>query len=104
MEFEAREAQELHDRQTRGEALSEEQRQRLEAWYVEQDLTEGLLLRSAAADTELTQLEGKISATLQQIADMTYRIQSISREINVLRDENNALKHRLARVLHASRG
>ena len=103
MEFEAREAQQLHDRQTRGENLSEEELQQLEAWYAEQDLTEELLLGSAAADTELAQLEGRISATLQRIADMTYRIQSISREISVLRDENYALKHRLARALHASR-
>ena len=71
MEFEAREAQQLHDRQTRGENLSEEELQQLEAWYAEQDLTEELLLGSAAADTELAQLEGRISATLQRIADMT---------------------------------
>lgn len=104
MAFEREEVLRMHDRKTRGEALSAEELQELDAWYAEQDLAEGALLGSAAPEPELAQLEERISATLQRIAEITVRIQSIARDTSVLRDENNVLKHRLARVLHASRG
>lgn len=94
----------LHDRATRGEALSKDERQMLEAWYSQQDSAETAVLGSPQAGIELSQLENRIAATLHRIAEITGQIQRVSDEMHALRLENDALKHRLARVLHESRG
>jgi len=93
----------LHDRATRGEALLESEQQQLEAWYRQQDADEASLLGTPQPEMELSQLETRISATLHRIADLTYQIQRVTDEIHALRRENDALMHRLARVLHESR-
>ena len=95
-------ARELHDRVTRGESLSEYEQQQLEAWYGEQDSAEASVLASPV-EVELSQLENRIAAALQRIANITYEIQRVTDETYALRRENEALKHRLARVLHESR-
>lgn len=97
-------ARQLHDRATRGQSLSEEERQALEAWYGQQDSAEASLLGTPRAEVELNQLESPIAATLQRIAEMTRQIQRVTDETHALRRENDALKHRLARVLYESRG
>jgi hypothetical protein len=99
-------ARQLHDQATRGGTLTEEERRQLEAWYSQQDTAEAALLHVDApvADVELGQLESHISTALQRIGEITRRIHHVTEEISVLRSENEALKYRLARVLHESAG
>jgi predicted nucleic acid-binding Zn-ribbon protein len=101
---EEEEARQLHDRATRGEALSAGDRRQLEDWYSQQDAAEAVLLTTPRTEIELSQLERRIAATLQRIGEVTRQIQHVTDETYALRRENEALKHRLARVLYESRG
>jgi len=87
--------QRLHDRATRGEALTAEEHGALEQWYAQQDRAEAALLASSppASDTDLQQ---QIQITLDQLHVVTERIQILSRENEAVRHDNAELRKRLA--------
>ena len=88
-------ARELHDRATRGEALTADEQVQLQAWYSEQDQAEFQQLRLSASATDDAELATKIAATLNQIAATTAQIQNLTNENEALRRENLILRRQL---------
>jgi hypothetical protein len=91
--------QQLHDRATRGEALSEEEQRQLNEWYEIQDRAEmEMLSRSWAkrTDESAEPLRSQIDSARAQIITTTQHIQKISAENEALRRENAALQRQLA--------
>ncbi|MBM4043944.1 MAG: hypothetical protein FJ279_02420 [Planctomycetes bacterium] len=88
-------AKELHDRTTRGQALSPEEQRQLEAWYAVQDRGEmarvGLPSSKPAAS-----LQAQVDGVLKQLAATTQRIQELAAENEALRREIAAVRHQLA--------
>ena len=85
----------LHDRATRGESLSVQERGQLEAWYAAQDRAEVEALDLTTTET-VTALQTQVDSVLDQLEIAAKRIQEISRENEKLRAEIAALHHRLA--------
>ncbi|MEM7349416.1 MAG: hypothetical protein AAF657_01325 [Acidobacteriota bacterium] len=90
--------QQLHDRATRGQALSEQEREQLDAWYAEMD-------RAEAADLGLTPVESTLPArveqTLAEIAGAARRIRELEQRASEIEHENSILRARLGRRLSA---
>ncbi len=84
----------LHDRATRGESLSPDERRRLEAWYAAHDAAEARDL--AAEDAQHKSLEAQIKATLSQITRVTQQLQDGIAENAALRKEIASLRLRLS--------
>lgn len=87
---------ELHDKATKGELLSLEEKEQLESWYAAQDKMEaeaiGLLEEGNLSDG----LQAQIESALSQLVKLTNRIQGIAAENKILRTENAALLRQLA--------
>ncbi len=102
MTLEEEASRRLHERVTRGEALSEMEQQQLERWYAHHDLAEAALLGAPRKEAQLAELETRISTTLERIAATTRQIQDIADETSLLRRENEDLKRRLASVVYGT--
>lgn len=89
-------AKELHDRSTRGQALTAEEQAQLEAWYQEQDQTEFQQLGLTASTLANTALSEQIGTTLEQLAKVTARIKTLAAENDALRRENLILRRQLS--------
>ncbi|EIJ33021.1 hypothetical protein [Thiothrix nivea] len=85
----------LHDKATRGLSLSDEEQAQLQAWYDEQDAQEANLLASAPGISGVSRLQAQIDTTLVQLMSMTRRIQEVMSENNALRQEIEGLRHQL---------
>ncbi|MBP1468754.1 hypothetical protein EYB53_023770 [Candidatus Chloroploca sp. M-50] len=91
----------LHDRFSRGEALSDDERSLLEAWYAEQDRAEqGTLPLSPASDP---------TAHLQdQIAQTAHQLEVITQQITATLTANESLRQEIAglhaRLVHQGAG
>ncbi len=77
----------LHDRATRGDALSIEEQAQLATWYGEQDREEALMLQHDTSAESQTSLQTEIDRILHQITSAAQRIQDIARQNEVLRGE-----------------
>ncbi len=88
----------LHDRATRGETLSADEKAQLDRWYAEQDRAESDVLRVATAEKTVTALQAQVDAALAQLAAVTKRIQEIAAENEALRQETAALRRQLAQL------
>lgn len=88
----------LHDRATRGEALTQAEQASLTAWYEHQDAEEGAMLASTAPVTEaaLRRLREEVEAEAARVLTTTQRIQAQIAENEALRQEIAALTQRLA--------
>lgn len=91
--------QQLHDRVTRGEELSPEEKQLLEEWYAVQDQAEADLLGLNEQEPFQVQLQAQIQEALAQLVKTANRIQQIASEIEVIRKENATLRRQLAQQL-----
>ena len=90
----------LHDRATRGEELSKEDQILLDAWYEAQDRAEMRGLNLAATDEAKTmKLQKEIDSVLIQLRTVTNRIQEITRENNVLRQEIARMRQQLTQQM-----
>jgi chromosome segregation ATPase len=96
MTYDEDKAKELHDRITRGEALTAEEKAQLHEWYEAQDQAEFQQLGLASPASVISDLPEQISETLEQIANVTAQIQKLSAENNALRRENLTLRNRLS--------
>ncbi len=89
---------ELHDRATRGIALSSEDQAELEAWYTQQDAEERLLHENGkAAYSARSSLREQIDGALTQLAVVTQQIQMLSQQNENLRQEVSDLQLMLVR-------
>jgi uncharacterized coiled-coil DUF342 family protein len=91
--------QRLHDRATRGEALSDDERAQLEQWYARLDQEEAAALAGARRSADITVLRAQIDACLTQLATVTQRVQALTAESAAMRQEIAALQRLLAQKL-----
>lgn len=85
----------LHDRATRGQSLSAEERALLDAWYAHHDEEERKLLVNLPTPSQTNALREQVNATLAQIVEVAQHIQKLNRENDALRDEIALLEQRL---------
>lgn len=92
--------QQLHDRATRGDALTEAEQASLAAWYERQDAEEGAALASEVPVMEaaLRLLRDEVEAAAARVLTMTQHIQAQIAENEALRQEIAALTQRLVRT------
>ncbi|MEW5987041.1 MAG: hypothetical protein AB1791_10445 [Chloroflexota bacterium] len=86
----------LHDRATRGEALSAEEQAQLEAWYALQDSTESQELDAVGHKGTLVTLQAQVEVALTQLLTVSRRIQQVASENEALRREVAVLRRQLA--------
>ena len=84
--------QRLHDRATRGESLSVEERASLEAWYAQQDSEEMALLAKATLPEDVAALRKWVGEAIARIEAVVQRAQVILAENKKLRQEIAALR------------
>ena len=89
-------AEALHDKSTRGGALTEAEQAALETGYAREDAEEAAqLAASSAPSPALATLRAEVAAATRQLNGITQRIQTQSDENEKLRQENAALSQRL---------
>ena len=88
-------AQQLHDKATRGGALSLEEQAQREAWYAEQDQREGVVLGPAGASPRLAMLHTQVETALAQLLTVTQRIQALTAHNETFRREIAVLQRQL---------
>jgi hypothetical protein len=88
-------AQHLHDKATRGLALSAEEQARLEAWYTEQDQQERAVLGPTGSSQRLATLHTRVEPALAQLLTVTQRIQELTVHNETLRREMAVLQRQL---------
>jgi peptidoglycan hydrolase CwlO-like protein len=86
----------LHDRFTRCEPLAPHEVKLLETWYAQQDATELLWLSPPSqALPSLEVLQQQVDESLEQLNSVAQRIQQVSQENDVLRQEISELHQQL---------
>jgi hypothetical protein len=88
-------ARQLHDRVSRGEALSSAERAQLEAWYAHRDEEEARLLDGEPSASNVVTLRNQVQAALARLVAITQRIQTLAEENETLRQEITALQRQL---------
>ena len=88
--------QELHDKASRGIALSEDEQAHLKAWYARQDQDEFAKLAESAPSETLLELRAKVNAAVGRLLTVTQRIQSLTARNEITRQEIAALQQQLA--------
>jgi len=88
----------LHDRLTRGEPLSEEEYQAVQAWYAEQDQLERSLINRQQSSDVIAQLQQEISQTAHQLEIITQQMTTTISANTALRQEISRLQARLAQL------
>jgi chromosome segregation ATPase len=92
-------ARQLHDKATRGGALTPTEEATLEAWYKRQDAEENALLASATPQAAtLRNLRSEVEAASAQMLAVTQHIQTLIAENEALRQEIATLSQQLARA------
>ena len=86
----------LHDRATRGEPLTPEERSQLEDWYALQDAQESQLLQRHGKLSDPSQLRAQIDTALAHITSTTQRIQQVTAENETIRNEIATLRQQLS--------
>ena len=81
--------QALHDRATRGEQLTADERSQLEAWYLRQDQAENEMLRPTTPTGSTAQLHEQVTAAAAQL-------EAISQQIRATLAENEHIRHEIA--------
>ena len=84
--------QQLHDRATHGEQLSETELMQLTEWYANHDEVETAELGLQAIIGPTVELQTQINAALAQLSAITKRLQEISAENDLLRQEIASLR------------
>lgn len=82
-------------RRTRGEALSNQEQAELEQWYARLDRDESAMLARTVASPKLAELEAQVAQATAQLQSVTQRIQTLSAENAVVRQEIADLQRQL---------
>ena len=77
----------LHGRSSRGETLSFEELEQLEAWYAAKDAQEAQLLKMPTTDIDCVALQAQIDGALEKISTVSQGIRQVSAENAILRQE-----------------
>lgn len=78
----------LHDRETRGETLNTQEKTQLEAWYVQKDLAEAVMLKAAQVPlSNLVFIQDRLDTAISQLTVSVQQLQQITQENKSLRDE-----------------
>jgi hypothetical protein len=88
-------AKQLHDKATRGLALSAEEQAQLEEWYTEQDQQERAVLGPMGSSQRLAALHTQVETALAQLLTVTQRIQELTVHNETLRREIAVLQRQL---------
>jgi predicted nucleic acid-binding Zn-ribbon protein len=91
----------LHDKATRGLALTDEEQSQLDAWYAAQDAAESELLSPVVTPPSLAALQNEIDAAVAQLNVAARQIQELSSANAVVRQEIAVLQQRLAQTAPA---
>jgi peptidoglycan hydrolase CwlO-like protein len=91
--------QQLHDRATRGEQLSEAELSQLDEWYAGRDSVESTELGLRPIENRVSDLQTQIDAALAQLSAITRRIQEVAAENDLLRQEIAALRRRVPQLV-----
>jgi hypothetical protein len=71
----------LHDRETTGEPLTTQEKEQLEAWYVQQDAAEMIILKAAQMPLpNLVFMQDRIDAAISKLTVSVQRLQQITQE------------------------
>lgn len=95
--------QQLHDRATRGEAITAEENVRLEQWYAEQDRAEEASLHAPAEPEAAGRIRTQIDATVAELRSAVEHIQSLTAENASVRKQIADLQAELVRKASATR-
>lgn len=87
--------QQLHDKATRGEALTAEERTQLDLWYARQDQEEEAALAGTGPSTNVAALQAQVDAALGRLLTVTQRIQALTAENEAVRRDVAALQCQL---------
>lgn len=83
---------ELHQKNFKGEQLTEQEEIQLQAWYAQEDETETKLLMVETSEKSMAeQLRKQINDILSQLAQLTQNIQLVAAENDKIRKENAQL-------------
>lgn len=88
--------QRLHDRATRGEPLSDQERALLDQWYAAQDQAEHAVLQPGGTRVPAAALQQHVDAALARLRDVAEQIQVLSDENAATRREIASLQRQLA--------
>ena len=99
------EAQQLHDRATRGDTLIGDESQRLHAWYTELEQQEAqalfgkpkpplAMIKNAGTEEKLSRLQQEVDALLLQLSETTARLREVMEQNKHLRGEITLSKHK----------
>jgi chromosome segregation ATPase len=91
----------LHDRATRGEALSADEQGQLQQWYARYDQEEMARLAAAPASRDLVELQEAVGHASARLLSQAQRIQDLTAENAQLRREIASLQGQLATKLKA---
>jgi hypothetical protein len=86
----------LHDKRTRGEALSDQEQAELEQWYARLDQQEIAALDRMLPSPKLADLEAQVATAILQLQSVTQRIQALTADNAAVRQEIADLQRRLA--------
>jgi cell division protein FtsB len=86
----------LHDRETVGELLTNQEKAQLEAWYAQKDAAEIAMLKASQVPLpNLVILQEQVDITISQLSAGVQRLQQITQENKSLREEIAKLKQQL---------
>jgi hypothetical protein len=88
--------QQLHDRATKGIALSKEEQVRLNEWYAQQDREENAALSQSFPSTDVDELRSQVADALARLAALSQRVQRRASRNETVRKAILALQQQLA--------
>jgi hypothetical protein len=88
--------QQLHDRATRGQPLSADERSQLSEWYVQKEGEEAEMLGAARPAHDLSALRAQVNAAVAKLNHVSLRLQAVEAENDGLRREIAALQQKLS--------
>jgi hypothetical protein len=90
----------LHDKFTRGQAMSDAEIRTLESWYAQKDMAEQRqILKQHLVPPAENALQEAIEETYQRLSSLTERLQATERENEQIRLENKRLRQKLENAL-----
>ncbi len=91
----------LHDRFSRGEALSTKEQKQLEDWYARQDADESQMITATSKEKNITLLQKQVEAALYRLTTVTKHIQEVETQNESLRREIASLRRQMMQRVRA---